>query len=177
MNKLRFVLAACMSLMLLFMITVPGFASSADPATGTPKVEINLGADNAGAEFYFKTDVGIMPGTLKADKNGTLTVELGGSSRYVLTYAGAASSMPVTSDPEEKETTEPASEQETTEAPVTEEAAPEGTKKPPVKDLVIFIAGLVICGGFLLGSKIRSVMKSKKADKKDESDRDDYIQY
>ncbi len=170
MNKIRYLIAACASVMLLFMLTVPGFASAADPAAGTPTLEIDLGADNAGAEFYFKTDVGVMPGTLKADTNGVITVELGGSSRYILTYAAASAGMPSTAEPEETTAggSETPSETETEEPAQTQEAEPESGKKPPVRDMIIFFGGLVLCGGFLLGSKIRSVIRSKKAAKEEE---------
>ncbi len=176
MNKLRSLFAACAAVMLLLVITVPGFASTADPATGTPTVEIALGADNAGAEFYFKTDAGIMPGTLKADQNGTITVELGGSSKYVLTYAGAASGMPVPTEPAESETAEPVSDAQTepSESTAAETPASEGTRKPPVKDMIIFFGGITLCGGFLLGSKIRTAIKAKKAEKDDDSDYETY---
>ena len=176
MNKIHSLCAVCMALMLLLVITVPGFASTANPATGTPTVEIDLGADNAGAEFYFKTDAGIMPGTLKADQNGSLTVELGGSSRYILTYAGAVSGMPSASETEESVTGEPATEDQTepVESTTAEEPGSEGVKKPPLKDVIIFICGVTLCGGFLLGSKIRSVIKAKKAEREDGSGQDDY---
>ncbi len=175
MNKLRSVFAACLSVMLLLAITVPGFAASADPATGTPTLEINLGADNAGAEFYFKTDAGIMPGTLAADQNGVLTLELGGSSKYILTYAAAAAGMPSTSENDESTTAEPASDEETGYAePTTEASESEGAKKPPLKDMLIFFGGIAICGGFLLGSKIYSVIKEKKSEKDEDSEPDDY---
>ena len=175
MNKLRFLCAVCMSVMLLLVITVPGFAASADPATGTPTVEINLGSDNAGAEFFLKTDVGIMPGTLTADQDGVLTVELGGSSKYILTYAGAVSSMPPASDPNESASDEPSSDTGTEPSETAaEEPAPESAKKPPLKDMIIFFGGIALCGGFLLGSKIYSVIKTKKAEKEDDSGSDDY---
>ena len=40
--------------------------------------------------------------------------------------------------------------------------------------MIIFFGGIVLCGGFLLGSKIYSVIKTKKAEKEDDSGSDDY---
>jgi hypothetical protein len=176
MNKLHSIIAACVCALLLIVLAVPGFASAADPATGSPTVEINLGADNAGAEFYYKTDAGVMPGTLKADSNGVIAIELGGSSRYILTYAGAATGMPSVTEPEETSSAdnmEP-SETHSAETEATQEATSDNGNKPPVKDMIIFFAGLVLCGGFLLGSKVFSVVKAKKAAKEEDDYQDGY---
>lgn len=49
------------------------------------QLEINLGAEWAGKEFRLETDAGIYPNSLKADENGVLRTELGGSTSYILT--------------------------------------------------------------------------------------------
>lgn len=166
MKKIHSVIAVCLSFILVLALSVPVFAS--ETITGTPTVEINLGADNAGAEFYFKTDAGIMPGTLTADENGVVSVELGDSSRYILTYAGASSAMPQSETADE---TEPESGSETEETTViASEPASEETGKIPVKELCIFLAGLVLIGGFLIFSKVSDRRKRKKTLEEDDAE-------
>ena len=71
------------------------------------------------------------------------------------------------------ETSEP-SETNSAEPEATQEATSDNGNKPPVKDIIIFFAGLVLCGGFLLGSKVFSVVKAKKAAKEEDDYQDGY---
>ena len=128
------------------------------------QLEIQLGAELAGAQFSLKTDAGMYPGTVVADANGTLKLEIGGSSSYVLTRLDAASAAPaavLTDDP-----TQPVSEMPTGEA---ETAVPEETvpAEPaqqdntiPTMHIVLFAGGTVLCIAFLV---ISFVLKRRRA--------------
>ena len=72
------------------------------------QLEIHLGAELAGAQFSLKTDAGMYPGTVAADANGILKLEIGGSSAYVLTRLDpAATAVPMSASPESTEGTSP----------------------------------------------------------------------
>ena len=85
------------------------FAGQADPAQammrqgtdGTEmqaavpsRLELRLGEEWAGAQFRLETDAGEYPDTIPADGDGVLRTEIGGSTEYVLTYAGMAETGP-----------------------------------------------------------------------------------
>ena len=85
------------------------FAGQADPAQammrqgtdGTEmqaavpsRLEIRLGEEWAGAQFRLVTDAGEYPDLIPADGDGVLRTEIGGSTEYVLTYAGMAETGP-----------------------------------------------------------------------------------
>ena len=49
------------------------------------QLEIQLGTAWSGVEFQLKTDAGVYPGAVKVGTDGVLRLEIGGSSRYILT--------------------------------------------------------------------------------------------
>lgn len=65
------------------------------------QLEIQLGADWAGAQFELRTDMGIYPQPIRVDDTGILKLEIGGSSEYVLSCLslGSAHSVPAANRP------------------------------------------------------------------------------
>ncbi len=129
------------------------------------QLEIQLGAELAGTQFSLKTDVGMYPGTVVADANGTLKLEIGGSSSYVLTRLDANAAAPaataLTDALAEPVSTEPSGETETV---VPEETVPtEPARRDntiPTLHIVLFVGGAVLCIAFLV---ISFVLKRRRA--------------
>lgn len=129
------------------------------------QLEIQLGSELAGAQFSLKTDAGMYPGTVVADANGTLKLEIGGSSSYVLTRLDAASAAPaaaaLTDDPVQPVSEMPAGETETA---VPEETVPAEPAQQdntiPTMHIILFAGGTVLCIAFLV---ISFVFKRRRA--------------
>ena len=129
------------------------------------QLEIQLGAELAGAQFSLKTDTGMYPGTVVADANGTLKLEIGGSSSYVLTRLDAASAAPaaavLTDDPDQPVSEMSAGETETA---VPEETVPAEPAQQdntiPTMHIILFSGGTVLCIAFLV---ISFVFKRRRA--------------
>ena len=129
------------------------------------QLEIQLGAELAGAQFSLKTDAGMYPGTVVADANGTLKLEIGGSSSYVLTRLDAASAAPaaavLTDNPVQPVSEMPAGENETA---VPEETVPADPVQQdntiPTMHIVLFAGGTALCIAFLV---ISFVLKRRRA--------------
>ena len=129
------------------------------------QLEIQLGAELAGAQFSLKTDAGMYPGTVVADANGTLKLEIGGSSSYVLTRLDASAADPtaavLTAEPAEPVSTGPSGE---TESAVPEETVPAEPARQdntiPTKHIILFVGGAVLCIAFLV---ISFVLKRRRA--------------
>lgn len=129
------------------------------------QLEIQLGAELAGAQFSLKTDAGMYPGTVVADANGTLKLEIGGSSSYVLTRLDAASAAPaaavLTGNPVQPVSEMPAGETETAAPEETVPAEPaQQDNTIPTKHIVLFAGGTVLCIAFLV---ISFVFKRRRA--------------
>lgn len=128
------------------------------------QLEIHLGAELAGAQFSLKTDAGMYPGTVAADANGILKLEIGGSSAYVLIRLDAASAAPaavLTGDPTQPVSEMPAGEAETAAPEETVSADPaQQDNTIPTKHIVLFAGGTVLCIAFLV---ISFVLKRRRA--------------
>lgn len=129
------------------------------------QLEIQLGAELAGAQFSLKTDAGMYPGTVVADANGTLKLEIGGSSFYVLTRLHVASAAPaaavLTDDPVQPVSEMPAGEAETEAPEETVSADPaQQDNTIPTMHIVLFVGGTVLCIAFLV---ISFVLKRRRA--------------
>ena len=128
------------------------------------QLEIQLGAELAGAQFSLKTDAGMYPGTVAADANGTLKLEIGGSSSYVLTRldaASAARTAVLTDDPVQPVSEMPAGEAETAAPEETVPAEPaQQDNTIPAKHIILFAGGSVLCIAFLA---ISFVLKRRRA--------------
>lgn len=143
------------------------------------QLEIQLGAELAGARFSLKTDAGMYPGTVVADEHGTMRMEIGGSKTYVLTRLTSTQAAPL---PEQAETvpgTEAATGSET-EAPgetKTGKLVPiEEAEKPVEKDnaiptthIILFVGGAVLCIAFL----VASFVLKRRRERFDEEDDDE----
>lgn len=128
------------------------------------QLEIQLGAELAGAQFSLKTDAGMYPGTVVADANGTLKLEIGGSSSYVLTRLDVAPAAPaavLTDDPAQPVSEMPTGEAETA---VPEETVPAEPAQQdntiPTMHIILFAGGTVLCIAFLV---ISFVFKRRRA--------------
>lgn len=128
------------------------------------QLEIQLGAELAGAQFSLKTDAGMYPGTVAADANGTLKLEIGGSSSYVLTRldaVSAARAAVLTDDPVQPVSEMPAGEAETEAPEETVSADPvQQDNTIPTMHIVLFAGGTVLCIAFLV---ISFVLKRRRA--------------
>lgn len=128
------------------------------------QLEIQLGPELAGAQFSLKTDAGMYPGTVAADANGTLKLEIGGSSSYVLTRLDAASASRaavLTDDPVLPVSEMPAGETETAAPEETVPAEPaQQDNTIPTMHIILFAGGTVLCIAFLV---ISFVFKRRRA--------------
>jgi len=131
------------------------------------QLEIQLGTDWAGVEFQLKTDVGLYPGTVVVGKDGVLRLEIGGSTRYLLTCLKSTVPVP---KPEDVDNTK-----EATQAPATGEYEKNETEEDtvpvvkneqentvadiPIKHLLMFGGGMLISVSILI---IMQVKKQKQ---------------
>lgn len=147
------------------------------------QLEIQLGADWVGVEFELKTDAGMYPGTITVGADGVLRLEIGGSKSYVLSCLNSAVSAPVptqapateeaeptgntVSDTEDK-AQEPSAETATSEPENTESEPPEENGNTiagiPVVHLIIFVVGILIAVGVLIGMHYMSKKDAVDAD-------------
>ncbi len=114
------------------------------------KLEIQLGVEWAGVEFQLKTDAGLYPGTVTVGTDGVLRLEIGGSSKYILTCLNSDTPAP---EPDENTSG-------STQAPATTESQSEGNAASdteagtvadiPIAHLVVFIGGMVLAVGTLI---------------------------
>lgn len=86
------------------------------------QLEIQFGTAWSGVEFQLKTDAGVYPGAVKVGTDGVLRLEIGGSSRYILTCMNSSTSIP---EPEDT-----ADSTDRTQAPATTEQNSESNEKP-----------------------------------------------
>ena len=156
------------------------------------RLEIQLGTAWAGVEFQLRTDSGLYPDPIPVGEDGVLRLEIGGSSSYILSCMGLSNAIPMV-EPENfgelatvefPETTPEAAESdnpvppEATEAPAEEtpstvQETPHPVKTVagiPVKHVIFFGAGILICVTVLVGLKLAAV---NREDDEDE-DFDDY---
>lgn len=129
------------------------------------QLEIQLGAELAGAQFSLKTDAGMYPGTVVADANGTLKLEIGGSNAYVLTRLDpttTAAPTPTAAESNVETSLEPSESDESaaeTDPTATTESAPQADNSIPTKHIILFAGGTVLCVAFLVSS---FVLKRKR---------------
>lgn len=140
------------------------------------QLEIQLGAELAGAQFSLKTDAGMYPGTVVADEHGTLRMEIGGSKAYVLTRLTSAQPDPLPEEAETEPGTEPAAGGETEAPGETDNLVPiEEVEKPEQKDnaiptthIILFAGGAVLCIVFLVASFVLKRRRERYEDEDDE---------
>lgn len=131
------------------------------------QLTIQLGENWAGVEFELKTDAGMYPGTIKVGDDGVLRLEIGGSKNYTLSCLNSSvpAPDPDSSDLQETEPNVPTHQTDPeTDATVVpsmpnvseNDAQPENDQTDnsagiPTTHLVIFVAGLVVAIGILVG--------------------------
>lgn len=134
------------------------------------QLEVQLVPEWAGVEFELRTDVGVYPGTIAVDEGGILSLEIGGSSSYVLSCLNSSVAVPdpnesmqapattvPTEDVQEENTSASENSEtsaETSESGETTESEAEDTEARiagiPVKHLILFGGGLVLAIGALI---------------------------
>ena len=129
------------------------------------QLEIRLGVELAGAQFSLKTDAGMYPGTVVAGADGTLKLEIGGSSSYVLSRldATAATAAPASETGNEEPASEPTEISETGTAPeaaATGKPASKADNTIPTLHIILFAGGAVLCIAFLV---ISFVLKRRRS--------------
>ena len=156
------------------------------------RLEIQLGTAWAGVEFQLRTDSGLYPDPIPVGEDGILRLEIGGSSSYILSCMGLSNAIPMV-EPENygelatvefPETTSEAAESDNPVPPEATEASAEETPSTvqetphpvktvagiPVKHVIFFGAGILICVTVLVGLKLAAVNREDDADE----DFDDY---
>lgn len=126
------------------------------------QLEVYLGEAWAGTLFELETDVGMYPNTIPVGEDGTLRLEIGGSSKYILRLHAAPQSDPSSADETEETNTIPVTDPEASDAPAQTESIPEvsvpNPTEPgqntvagiPVAHIVFFGGGLVIAVAALI---------------------------
>lgn len=140
------------------------------------QLEIQLGAELAGAQFSLKTDAGMYPGTVVADEHGVLRMEIGGSKAYVLTRLTSTQAATLPEEAETEPHTEPAADGETEAPGESDNLVPiEEVEKPEQKDnaiptthIILFAGGAVLCIVFLVASFVLKRRREQYGDEDDE---------
>ena len=141
------------------------------------KLEIQLGKAWSGVEFQLKTDIGNYPEAIPVGEDGVLRLEIGGSSRYILTCLNSSAAVPSpevdatvqttqTAEPTEETTTQTSEATDpTVTEPVGEEAAQALTVAGiPVSQIIIFGVGLLLALGALIFMQMHKISESEDAD-------------
>ena len=133
------------------------------------QLTIQLGENWAGVEFELKTDAGMYPGTITVGDDGVLRLEIGGSKNYTLSCLNSPVPAPDPDSSDLQETEQDPSipthqtdpETDATEAPSipnvsendaqSEDDQTDNSAGIPTTHLVIFVAGLVVAIGILVG--------------------------
>lgn len=131
------------------------------------QLEIQLGVDWVGVEFQLKTDAGLYPGTVVVGMDGVLRMEIGGSSKYILTCLNSSVPVPEPSESVDNtgSTQAPATNGSTTDNTVEETTPDSETEQKntvagiPFGHLAIFVGGMIIATGILI---VMHVMKKRR---------------
>ena len=189
-NKKRFILTAIILLLSAVLVSPPLVYAQSDDTDGTEiqvlqpeQLEIQLGTDWAGVEFWLRTDNGMYPDPIPVGQDSVLRLEIGGSTHYTLSCLGTDSETPSTdpivssetaeadtleTDPDAFEAPEPTDPREPVEGSDEQDTAPASEVSTvagiPVKHLVFFGLGLFICILVLVVMKIASINRAEDAE-------------
>ena len=120
------------------------------------QLEIQLGAEWSGIEFQLRTDAGIYPGVITVNEVGILSLEIGGSSKYILSCLASSaegvdldeSQAPVTTN---SDRTDPPNEDDADEGDERMEEMAESAEERetlvagiPISHIAIFSIGIVV---------------------------------
>lgn len=185
-----------LSMVLMLTVLVPQTVFATGGTDGTElqvmeaeQLEIQLGVDWAGVEFELKTDAGMYPGTIVVGEDGVLRLEIGGSKSYVLSCLNSAVSVPnPTQAPVTEEADPTGSTAKETETNVNEPPNETAVSEPmntetgisendgntiagiPVAHLIMFVVGILIAIGVLVGMHYMSRKDAVDADYEEEDD-------
>ena len=119
------------------------------------QLEIQLGPEWSGIEFQLRTDAGVYPGVIAVDDTGILSLEIGGSTSYVLSCLNSTIAVP---SPDEQQA--PATTELTTSESISSEASGEelqsaenaeaNVDRIPIENILLFGGGLVLAVGCLI---------------------------
>lgn len=138
------------------------------------QLEVRLGPEWAGEEFALQTDAGEYPGVVTVDEEGVLRMEVGGSSKYILTrlYTDIGEPAPPMEPDasDEAETLTDATEASAAETvaetePVENDSTIAGI---PKLHLALFGGGMIIAVASLIG--LSMYKKKQNAGKPDEDE-------
>ncbi len=170
-KSIKHLLAICLCIMCL----VTAIPVSATPVQGTQgnelqvlqpsSLEIQLGTKWIGVEFMLRTDAGIYPGTIVVGNDGTLKLEIGGSSSYILSCLQSDVPIP------EAVFTQASATQNGLLEPEPDTDIPAEEDKIPKWPLIIF--GFGIIAAFIVLFVIHQYESYRKEQQADEDD-DDY---
>ena len=121
------------------------------------QLEIQLGTAWSGVEFQLKTDAGVYPGAVKVGTDGVLRLEIGGSSRYILTCMNSSTSIP------EPEDTADSTDQNS-------ESNEKAASGIPTLHIILFAGGMVIAIGTLI---VMQVLKKKRENEAPDDEEDE----
>ena len=142
--------AAVLAVMLVAALCPAALADTDDSTpimTQRPdQLVLQLGARWAGVEFELRTDAGVFPAPVVVSESGVLTMDLGGSTTYTLSCLDSSVPIP---DPTTGDQADPVGGEDQTVSPQPEKPGEE-TTGIPVMHIVLFLGGLLVCGGGLL---------------------------
>lgn len=171
--KLKIFKSLAVVLSLACILCFPVSASAASQGTEGTELDvvqpeslvIQLGKSWAGVEFELKTDAGMYPDSIIVGEDGILRLEIGGSSSYILSCLNSDASAPVPDEAQEADESIPTEETSSATTSV-ESTAPTESKgeiiisnednttqdsEIPTAHIVLFVVGLIIAVGALVG--------------------------
>ena len=135
----------------------------------TPVYAVQQGTDGSELQVVKAEQLEIQLGTawsVKVGTDGVLRLEIGGSSRYILTCMNSSTSIP------EPEDTADSTDQ--TQTPATTEQSPESNEKAasgiPTLHIILFAGGMVIAIGTLI---VMQVLKKKRENEAPDDEEDE----
>lgn len=120
------------------------------------QLEIQLGPEWSGIEFQLRTDAGVYPGVIAVDDTGILSLEIGGSTSYVLSCLNSTVAVPSPEDEQqapaitERTTSENSSSKDSSEELQSAENAEANVDRIPIENILLFGGGLVLAVGCLI---------------------------
>ena len=154
------------------MCFITAIPVSATPAQGTQgnelqvlqpsSLEVQLGTKWTGVEFVLRTDAGIYLGTIVVGNDGTLKLEIGGSSSYILSCLPSDVPIP------EPIFTQVSATQDTPTKDGQNVELPSKENKIPSWPLIIFAFGII--AAFVVLFVIHQYEANRKEEQADEDD-------
>ena len=138
------------------------------------QLEIQLGTDWSGVEFQMRTDSGVYPNNILVGSDGILRLEIGGSSKYVLSCLNSSVPVPEpddcigSSDPTQAPTTNESNTNSSEDISNSNDESNNTVAGIPITHLLFFVIGMILAIGTLImlhmNKKNREKMKNNDAD-------------